>query len=331
VRELAGAWKIDLGSGEPCLAARRHNVQCFRTARSTLALISSSTARRADAARRLQPGCLRHARRTVGDAAIVVVDGAARSVPLLALADYWRGEFATFWRARRTTRARSSTAVRAGSQLAGNAAGGRARDSRPSAPLRRCGAEGLDPHFQLTQGLPSDGVAGPVTLMQLNRASASTSRACRRRTDRVSLILDALRRADSERERERGAVPGLHAQQMEPAAAETTAAVRALPWLAWRSWPAVLLAAAAWLVAGREAPRAAAAPAVAQSVAQARRCRPRRRRRQPRRHRLCCADREPAEPRPVAEPAPWTAPDGGARRARKRLQRPPRRRRRSGR
>ena len=129
----------------------------------------------------------------------------------------------------------------------------------------------------------------------------------------MSLILDALRRADSERERERGAVPGLHAQQMEPAAAETTAAVRVLPWLAVAIVAAaVLLAAAAWLVAGRETPRAAAAPAVAQSVAQAPALPP-----APPAAAAASAPPVPAptasppEPRPVAEPAPWTAPDGG--------------------
>ena len=129
----------------------------------------------------------------------------------------------------------------------------------------------------------------------------------------MSLILDALRRADSERERERGAVPGLHAQQMEPAAVETTAAARALPWLAAAIVAAaVLLAAAAWLVAGREAPRAAAAPAVAQSVAQAPALPP-----APPAAAAASAPPVPAptasppEPRPVAEPAPWTAPDGG--------------------
>ena len=129
----------------------------------------------------------------------------------------------------------------------------------------------------------------------------------------MSLILDALRRADSERERERGAVPGLHAQQMEPAAAETTAVVRVLPWLAVAIVAAaVLLAAAVWLVAGRDAPRAAAAPAVAQSVAQAPALPP-----APPAAAAASAPPVPAptasppEPRPVAEPAPWTAPDGG--------------------
>lgn len=129
----------------------------------------------------------------------------------------------------------------------------------------------------------------------------------------MSLILDALRRADSERERERGAVPGLHAQQMEPAAVETTAAARALPWLAAAVVAAaLLLAAAAWLVVGREAPRAAAAPAVAQPAAQAPALPP-----PPPGAAAASAPPLPApaasppEPRPVAEPAPWTAPDGG--------------------
>ncbi len=172
-RELAGAWKIDLGSGEPCLAARRHNVQCFRTARSTLALI-----RQLD-----RPGVLtlRDAYNRAayvmlaglsGDAAIVVVDGAARSVPLLALADYWRGEFATFWRAPpdyagAIVDRRSGPAA---SWLATQLAAVRG-DSRPvGAGFDDAALKGWIHTFQLTQGLPSDGVAGPVTLMQLNRA-----------------------------------------------------------------------------------------------------------------------------------------------------------------
>ena len=99
-RALAGIWKIDVGSGDPCAGARKHQVQCYRTARSTLALI-----RQLD-----RPGVLtlrdaynRAAYVTLAglsdEAAVVMVDGQARSVPLLALADYWRGEFATFWQA----------------------------------------------------------------------------------------------------------------------------------------------------------------------------------------------------------------------------------------
>jgi len=172
-RELAGVWKIDVGSGDPCTAARRYQVQCFRTAKSTLALI-----RQLD-----RPGVLtlRDAYNRAayvmlaglsGDAAVVLIGGEPRSVPLLALADYWRGEFGTFWRAppdyagaivdRRSGPAANWLAL----QLA--AARG---DSRPiGAQFDDTALKGWIHTFQLTQGLPSDGVAGPVTLMQLNRA-----------------------------------------------------------------------------------------------------------------------------------------------------------------
>jgi general secretion pathway protein A len=172
-RELGHAWQLDLGDGDPCLAARRQQVECYRSAKSTLGLI-----RQLD-----RPGILtlRDAYNRAAyvmlsgltaDSAILRIDGTDRSVPLLALADYWRGEFATFWRTppdyagvivdRRAGKSANWLAL----QLA-TARG----DTRPignqfdDAALR-----GWIHTFQLTQGLPSDGVAGPVTLMLLNRA-----------------------------------------------------------------------------------------------------------------------------------------------------------------
>jgi general secretion pathway protein B len=71
----------------------------------------------------------------------------------------------------------------------------------------------------------------------------------------VSLILDALRKAESERPRE--AVPGLHTQPAPPLSLEhATAPVRPRPWL----WIALgvgvgLLVAVVWYLAGRDAPR----------------------------------------------------------------------------
>jgi general secretion pathway protein B len=123
----------------------------------------------------------------------------------------------------------------------------------------------------------------------------------------VSLILDALRRADSERDRERGAVPGLHAQQVA-VAPEAVAAAGAPPWL-WLALVAgtgVAAALAAWVIISREAappvspaPPAAALPSVLPPTA-------------------AVADESPASPpaaprpetaQPVAEPAPWPAQD----------------------
>jgi len=172
-RELARAWNIDLGGGDPCLAARLHQVHCFRTSKSTLALI-----RQLDRPGifTLRDGYNRAAYAMVSglsnDAATLLIDGAARSVPLLALADYWRGEFATFWRVPPdysgaiVDRRSGSTANWLALQLA--VARG---DSRPvGAQFDDAALKGWIHTFQLTQGLPSDGVAGPVTLMQLNRA-----------------------------------------------------------------------------------------------------------------------------------------------------------------
>lgn len=79
----------------------------------------------------------------------------------------------------------------------------------------------------------------------------------------MSYILDALRRADSERER--GAIPGLHTQAVPVAAADAEADVRPSPWK-WLIVAAfiVLLGLVAWLWFGRaEAPEPAALSASA--------------------------------------------------------------------
>src|SRR5215207_6775464 len=64
----------------------------------------------------------------------------------------------------------------------------------------------------------------------------------------MSYILDALRRADAERDR--GAVPGIHAQQVPVQASASTGTA---PWV-WMAGGAVLLlvAIAAWRVVGEE-------------------------------------------------------------------------------
>ena len=76
----------------------------------------------------------------------------------------------------------------------------------------------------------------------------------------MSYILDALRRADAERER--GAVPNLHAQQFAslPDDDEPAARPKALLWVV-AGLALALLAALAWNFFGREAPRPIAAPA----------------------------------------------------------------------
>ncbi len=127
----------------------------------------------------------------------------------------------------------------------------------------------------------------------------------------MSLILDALRRADSERER--GSVPGLHAQPAPPRSVEAAPRPRLGP----RQWIAIgvvagLVLALVWYLVGREAPRgptdvAASKPATLPTAASA-----------PRRA-VAEAPATPVAAAPprinaaelpvVAEPAPWPQPE----------------------
>jgi general secretion pathway protein B len=117
----------------------------------------------------------------------------------------------------------------------------------------------------------------------------------------MSLILDALRRADAERERERGAVPGLHAQPEALLSEDIRPrpGARRWHWLAIGALLALSAVLASYIV-GRESPRqiaatvnppAPTAPAAAAPAAPA------------------AADSlQPvaaAPSQPVAEPAPW--------------------------
>lgn len=133
----------------------------------------------------------------------------------------------------------------------------------------------------------------------------------------MSLILDALRRADAERDRERNTVPGLHAQHAPSFMLDAAPPAQGQKWL----WPAAVaatgLAAAlvAWLILGRQAPApvaaaavagrppasvTAASPAPAAGAAGAATA-------GPTAATPPAEQEDTAEPRPVAEPAPWPA------------------------
>lgn len=172
-RELARAWNVDAGDDDACAAARRQQIHCFRSTGSTLALI-----RQLDrpAVLTLRDGNNRAAYvQLVGlsdHTATLRVDGAVHAVSLVSLADYWRGEFGTLWRVPPDyTGAIADT--RAGPParwLAVQLAAARGETRSAAARVDDAMLKNWIHAFQLTQGLPSDGVAGPVTLMQLNRA-----------------------------------------------------------------------------------------------------------------------------------------------------------------
>ena len=96
-----------------------------------------------------------------------------RSALDVVLADYWRGEYATFWRpppnyAGTIVDGRAGPAARWLAQQLATALG----DTGPVGPrIDDATLRSWIHRFQLAQGLPSDGSAGPITLMQLNRAN----------------------------------------------------------------------------------------------------------------------------------------------------------------
>jgi general secretion pathway protein A len=164
-RELALRWNVAIGEGEPCAAAAQARLACYRNAAAGLAVV-----------RQLErPGVLglRKGNGTVY-AVLVALDerqatlqvgSQAYVLTLAALAGVWRGDFATFWRLppgwADTPDGGSDAAARAWLEQGLTGAG-----FTTGAPLSER-VRG----FQITQGLPPDGRAGPMTVMRLNRTA----------------------------------------------------------------------------------------------------------------------------------------------------------------
>ena len=172
-RELAPAWKLDLPDPDPCAAAQRQQVLCFKSG-STLALIRQLG----------RPGILT----LQGDnekpvyavlagltaqAATLRMGGVSQTVSLVSLAQLWRGDFATLWRAPEGYRSvvTDGSAGPLVDQLAAQLA--KLQGEPAPAPNQRFDAALRSRvfAFQLAQGLKPDGIAGPTTFMQLNRAT----------------------------------------------------------------------------------------------------------------------------------------------------------------
>ena len=162
-----------------CEAAAAQQVQCYSKSPVNLSLIS-----RLD-----RPGILTlnsASKRPVfalligltPQTATLKIDNVTHTVSVSMLAQTWAGSFATLWR---TPAGMSDNAVSgknsSGTVWLGNQLGiflGNTLALPPESPGQRDQFEAVVGNrissFQLAQGLPSDGVAGPMTLMQLNRA-----------------------------------------------------------------------------------------------------------------------------------------------------------------
>jgi general secretion pathway protein A len=164
-RELALHWNVAIGEGDPCVAARQAALVCFRSTGGGLGLLRSLS-RPALLVLRAADGSRSHALLVaLDDEAATLQSGRQRlRLALPALAGAWRGEFATFWR--------SPPGWEPGP--AGQLAARRWAAPQLAAVLPAQQGQSFAEQvaaFQLLQGLPVDGQAGPLTLMQLSRVA----------------------------------------------------------------------------------------------------------------------------------------------------------------
>lgn len=172
---LASAWSVAVPAGaDACAALLPAGLRCYRNRRAGLNLV-----RQIDRPVLLALHPSEDAETSVfvvlrglhDDTATLEGSGRMLKVPLSELARVWRGDMATLWRAPAEMPERGSiTDTPTGAawldrQLASVAGGAGGRQMTPA--LRQSRIHG----FQLAQGVTPDGLAGPLTLMLLNRAT----------------------------------------------------------------------------------------------------------------------------------------------------------------
>jgi general secretion pathway protein A len=172
-RELAQSWKADPVEGEACKALPKQQLHCFGKNLS-LALIRELgrpgiVTLDADSGAPSYAVLVALTRET----ATLRAAGTEQTVTLAALAARWQGDFATLWRAPpgytgRLPEGRSETMGWVAARLAA------VNGSTPTAEAPKVLDASLRSQlrtFQLSQGLVPDGMPGPMTFMQLNRAA----------------------------------------------------------------------------------------------------------------------------------------------------------------
>ncbi len=172
-RELGLLWNLDLGTGEPCEAAQRHQVRCFKST-STLAFVRTLG----------RPGILNlrdDENRTVyalligltDQAAVLQMGGMSNTVSLVSLAKLWQGDFATFWRVPQGYA--GSVGEGASGPMVDHLAAQLASLTGERDPIGQqtmnAALRAKVARFQSAHGIKAVGIAGPTTFMQLNRAT----------------------------------------------------------------------------------------------------------------------------------------------------------------
>ncbi len=184
LRELATSWGAALPPGPACSQAAAQGLACWRHRGGNLPLLSQLD-RPVVLALVDEGGRTAHARLVaLGPAGAVLAAGTRQwTLPTARLAALWRGELLTVWR----LPASIHPALAAAAAGLGPGASGPAVAALQQALDRAAGqATPADPGtlrydsslrqrvaaFQLAAGLKPDGLAGPTTFMQLNRALA---------------------------------------------------------------------------------------------------------------------------------------------------------------
>ncbi len=166
-RELALRWNVAIGEGDPCVAAWQARLACFKSATGGIQMLRL-LARPAIVSLRQPNGARVHAVLVgLGATQASLQVGAQRfEVPLVSLAGVWRGEFATLWRTPEGWRPGSGPDVTGAARTWAQTQMAKAMPSAPAGPWPEQVSA-----FQVLNGLPVDGQAGPMTLMQLNRSA----------------------------------------------------------------------------------------------------------------------------------------------------------------
>lgn len=172
-RELAQAWKLPAPAGEPCAELEKSQVFCFSKTLSlaTIRQLARPGIVKLDA----DSGKPSYAILTAvtDQSATLRAAGTEQTVTLAALAERWHGDFGTLWKAPagyRGERVGEGSRGAAISWVATQLATLKGVPP-PATPALDAAMKSEVRAFQLAQGLPADGRPGPLTFMQLNRAS----------------------------------------------------------------------------------------------------------------------------------------------------------------
>jgi len=170
-RELGPLWGQALNAGDACAAALQHQLQCYRTDRMTLNGLRQLNRPGILVLRADGQGAGRALVTAMTPDSVTLQAGDQRwRMPITALADLWRGEFATLWRTppghsgRLVDGLEGPAALWLGERIGSLQTQGRVPPSATDLDARVKA-------FQRSQGVDVAGVAGPVTFMQVNLAS----------------------------------------------------------------------------------------------------------------------------------------------------------------